>query len=89
MRNSIQSVGQAHFSHKELQGKTCEMIKEMLRTREGLRPWEEYPIHLQRGTACCKIEVVYMDNSPHTIWYIDENMPILKGEGREYLERLI
>ena len=89
MRNSVQSVGQAHFSHKELQGKTCEMIKEMLRTREGLRPWEEYPIHLQRGSACIKTEVVHMDNFHHIEWFIDENMPILKGESREYLERLI
>ena len=30
-RNSIQMVGQANFSHKELQGKTCNIIQDMLR----------------------------------------------------------
>lgn len=89
MRNSVQSVGQAHFSHKELQGKTCEMIKEMLKTREGVRPWEEYPIHLQRGSACYKSLIPDIESFSHWGWFIDENMPILKGEGREYLERLI
>lgn len=89
IRNSIQSIGQAHFSHKELQNKTCEMIKEMLRAREGVKPWEEYPIYLQRGTACYKAEVIHMDNSHHIEWYVDKNMPILKGENREYLERFI
>lgn len=30
MRNSVQMVGQAHFSHKELQNKTGDVIQEML-----------------------------------------------------------
>ena len=34
IRNSVQSLGQAHFSHKELQGKSCEDIKAMLEGEE-------------------------------------------------------
>ena len=34
-RNSIQMVGQANFSHKELQKKSCNMIQEMLFVEKG------------------------------------------------------
>jgi len=38
-RNSILSVGQHNFSHKELQGISCNEIVDMLK---GVDPWEEY-----------------------------------------------
>ncbi len=88
MRNSIQMVGQANFSHKELQGKTCENIKEMLKIDRKIL-WSDLPIHYQRGTACFYAEVEHTDGKHHIEWYIDENMPILKGEDRKYLERWI
>ena len=40
-RNSIQMVGQANFSHKELQGKSCEKIKEILIAEKGIS-WENF-----------------------------------------------
>lgn len=78
IRNSIQICGQAHFSPKQLHGKSCEQIKEML--REINQPWEEIEPHKQRGTACWKDEEG---------WYLDEDMPILKGDGRKFLDSLI
>ena len=79
IRNSIQSCGQAVYPHSVLEYKNCNTIKEML-AADG-KPWEELPIAFQRGRAC------YHDEEFG--WILDEEMPILKGEDREYLERLI
>ena len=83
-RNSIQMVGQANFSHKQLQGKSCNMIQDMLFTEKGIN-WNDLPIVKKRGSACIK------DAEGH--WFIDENMPILKTtdevDYRYYVDRLI
>lgn len=79
-RNSIQSVGQANFSHKELQDKTCNMIQDMLHEQKGIN-WNDYPTCLKRGTAVKKNE--------SGSWYIDLDMPQLKGDDRRYLDELI
>ena len=78
VRNSIQSMGQAHFSHKQLMNKSTKEVRQML--EDNGTPWEDRPIAEQRGIACLKGE----DG-----WYIDYNMPILKGEDRDYIEKLI
>lgn len=69
IRNSVQMVGQANFSHKSLEGKTCNAIKEML--KENGLDWENYPIYCQRGVACYKEE---------NNWVTDFEMPILKED---------
>lgn len=78
-RNSIQMVGQANFSHKELQNKSCNMIQDMLLTQKNIN-WNNYPPTLKRGSCCVKGEKG---------WFIDNNIPIFKEEGREYIEKLI
>lgn len=78
VRNSIQSMGQAHFSHKQLMNKTTKEVRQMLEDNGTL--WEDRPVAERRGVACLKGE----DG-----WYIDYNMPILKGEDRDYIEKLI
>ena len=40
-RNSIQMVGQANFSHRELQGKSCNMIQDMLHEQRGIN-WNDF-----------------------------------------------
>ncbi len=75
-RNSIQMVGQANFSHKELQGCSCNTIQDMLHEQRGIN-WNDYPIRWKRGVAWTK------DNG------IDYNMPILKGEDRKYVDKII
>lgn len=83
-RNSIQMVGQANFSHKQLQNKSCNMIQDMLFTEKGIN-WNDLPVVKKRGSACIK------DAEGH--WFIDENMPILKNTGelnnRDYIDKLI
>lgn len=75
-RNSIQMVGQANFSHNELQGKSCNMIQDMLHEQRGIN-WNEYPIRWKRGVAWTK-ELG-----------IDWIMPTVKGEHRKYVDDLI
>ena len=52
-RNSIQSVGQANFSHNELHGKNCSNIQDMLMLEKSIN-WNDYPTHLKRGSCCIK-----------------------------------
>ena len=79
IRNSIQSLGQAHYSARQLHGASCEVIKEMLR-QDGM-DWNDLSIAQQRGVACRK--------SASNGWYIDYTMPILKGDNRSYIEELL
>lgn len=92
-RNSIQMVGQANFSHKELQNKSCNKIQDMLMLERGIN-WNDLPTHLKRGSCCIKEQfedttedegAVFM----RTCWKIDTEIPIFKGEGRDYIEKLI
>lgn len=78
-RNSIQMVGQANFSHKQLQGKSCNDIQDMLITEKGIN-WNDFPTHQKRGSYCIKTE---------NGWVIDKEIPIFKNEDKEYIEKLI
>lgn len=91
IRNSIQMVGQSNFSHKELHGKSCNMIKDMLHKEKGIN-WDDFPTHQKRGSACRKVEqTVSIAGTIDTIstWEIDTEMPILKGEDRKYVDKLV
>ena len=83
-RNSVQMVGQANFSHRELHGKSCNMIQDMLMTRKGIN-WNDLPTHKKRGS--CVIRKGAADGRLH--WTIDIEIPIFNGEGREYIDKLI
>lgn len=48
-RNSIQALGQAHFSHKKMVGKSNLQVLEMLIKEKGIY-WESLPQHLRFGT---------------------------------------
>jgi tRNA(His) guanylyltransferase len=86
-RNSIQMVGQANFSHKELQGKSCEKIKEMLITEKEIS-WEDFHPMYKHGSCCIKV-TTETDGVTRSSWEIDKNIPLFVGEGREYIESLI
>lgn len=60
-RNSIQMVGQANFSHKELQNKSCNDIQDMLMIQKGIN-WNDYPTYQKRGSCCIKQEYIINDN---------------------------
>ena len=81
--NSIQALGQSEFSHKELNGKSCNEIQDMLMLECGIN-WNDLPIHNKRGSCCVKLDV-----NGKLQWVIDNHIPIFKGEGRKYIEKLI
>lgn len=91
-RNSIQMVGQANFSHSELQNKSCNQIQDMLMIEKEIN-WNNYPTYLKRGSCCIKIEEeteredgsIYFRNK----WIIDFDIPVFKGEDRKYIDSLI
>ena len=100
-RNSIQMVGQANFSYKELQNKTCNEIQDMLLTQKGIN-WNDYSTHLKRGSCCIKVpdKIEFIEHESewggpvqvaqrHWKWKIDLNIPIFKGEDRNYIEQYI
>lgn len=63
-RNSIQMVGQANFSHKELQNRSCNDIQDMLMTQKGIN-WNDLPIYQKRGSCCVK-ENHFIENEKGT-----------------------
>lgn len=79
-RNSINSLGQAWFKHKELEGKNTNQVQDMLFEKYGIN-WNNLSTVEKRGTAIIKDE--------NEKWFIDEEMPILMGEGRNYVESRI
>ena len=87
IRNSIQMVGQAHFPHNILQYKTCEDIKDMLYVKDEI-VWELLPTYKQRGICCIKQDYIY-ENILRKQWVIDNNIPLFKDEGRDYIEVLV
>ena len=99
-RNSIQMVGQANFSHKELQNKSCNQIQDMLFQEKDIN-WNDFPTHLKRGSCCIKKDVSVTfstENEDGTIttgaverphWEIDLEIPIFKDEGRQYINHRI
>ena len=99
-RNSIQMVGQANFSHKELQNKSCNDIQDMLMTQKGIN-WNDLPTYRKRGSCCVRNKIVIESNGvmataqlrdtskSENEWIIDTDIPIFKGECREYIDRLV
>lgn len=95
-RNSIQMVGQANFSHKELQNKSCNDIQDMLMVQKGIN-WNDLPIYQKRGSCCVRNHMIsepygnrMLDkNAGENEWIIDKDIPIFKGEGRKYIDDLV
>ena len=95
-RNSIQMVGQANFSHKQLQHKSCNDLQNMLLTEKDIN-WNNFPTTMKRGSCCIKNhgvcepygDTVLAPGLPIGEWFIDNEIPIFKDEGREYIEQLI
>lgn len=88
-RNSVQMVGQAYFSHKELQNKSCNDIQDMLMEKYNIN-WNDFPTTQKRGSCCIKnIDLDEYGNNWGSGWRIDNEIPQFKGEGREYIEKRI
>lgn len=90
-RNSIQSVGQANFSRKELHGKNCSDIQDMLMLEKGIN-WNDYPTTLKRGSCCIKKHFkIHEGTDQETVrnkWVIDNEIPIFTQD-KDYINKLV
>ena len=90
-RNSIQSVGQANFSHTQLHGKNCSNIQDMLMLEKGIN-WNDYPTHLKRGSCCIKKPFKINEGTEQEAirnkWVIDTEIPIFTQD-KDYVNKLI
>ena len=71
----------------------------MLMTQKDIN-WNDLPTYQKRGSCCVKMyqtangvfeshaEDELVENG-RTHWSIDRDIPIFKGEGREYIDRLV
>ena len=94
-RNSIEAVGQANFSQRQLHGLSCNKIQDLLWKERGIN-WNDFPVDCKRGSCCYKVsqeeEVPNPRNASETIvvsrrrWVIDREPPIFTQD-REYVER--
>ena len=87
-RNSIQMVGQANFSHRELQNKSCSEIQDMLMLQKRIN-WNHFPVQQKRGSCSRKEEYQGEDGISRNHWIIDKEIPVFTGENRSYIEDLI
>ena len=92
-RNSINMVAQTNFSHKELQGKSCNEMQNMLLTKKNIN-WNDFSTPEKRGSCCIKdgisqhVDMKTNQISTKKVWRIDYDIPIFT-ENREYIESLI
>lgn len=83
-RNSIQMVGRANFSHKEMDHKTCDDIQEMLFSKFSIN-WNDYATHLKRGSCCVRKQ----DENGRGKWIVDKEIPKFVNDGRSYVDNLV
>ena len=76
-RNAIQMLGQCYFSQKQLQGKSCNDIQDMLMLQKGIN-FNDMPTEFKRGVCCRK-----NDNG----WVIDKKIPIFTQD-RDYINNV-
>ena len=94
VRNSIQLVGQAYFSHKRLQNKNCDEIQEMLWQEHSIN-WSKYPNWFKNGVSIYRRPTIVKHETPQGIvevernkWVIDTETPIFTQD-HEYINKHI
>lgn len=83
-RNSIQMVAQSLYSHKELQGKNCDELQEMI-FQKGIN-WNNYQPWQKHGICLIKETVNNDSENARRIWKPDYGTPIFTQD-RNYIER--
>lgn len=86
-RNAIQMLGQSHFSHRELEGRSCNDIQDMLFIEKGIN-FNDMPVEFKRGICCYRTNVPCVDRliGYKREWVLDKECPIFTQD-REYVEK--
>lgn len=92
MRNSVQMLARFHFSHKECDSKSCEIMKVMLSEKNV--KWNDLPCGLRRGRCVIKRpekHLIIQNGVPlhidRSAWTV-EDAPLF-AQNREYIEHLL
>lgn len=84
-RNSIQMLGQAYFTQKELEKKNCSEIMDKLMNEKNIN-WNNLEIYKKRGSCCYRKE----NDKKRKKWIIDKNMQILTTpEAKEKFTKIL
>lgn len=97
-RNAIQMLGQTYFTHKELHGKSCSDIQDMLMLQKGIN-FNDMPAEFKRGVCCRRVDAykpkIAEDrdsgidwNTKRQAWYLDKEIPIFTQD-RDYIDRWV
>ena len=77
IKNAIQMIGRAYFTHKELENKNGQDIVDML---DNIKVnYHSYSTSEKRGTCCIKTDKG---------WELDKEIPIFK-DNKDYIEKLV
>jgi len=91
VRNSIEAVGQANFSQKQLHCKNNNIIQEMLSQEKGIN-WNDTPTQWKRGSCCYRETYKIFEGTEkeaiRSRWVIDKEIPVFTVD-RNYIEKLI
>lgn len=77
-RNSIQSVGQANFSPKQMHGLSCDKLQDKLFTEKQIN-WNDTPTRFKRGVCGVRTD---------TGWGFDNEIPVF-SQDRTYIEKRV
>jgi tRNA(His) guanylyltransferase len=83
-RNSIQMLARSLASHKECDGLDTNKLQELSWQRG--QNWNDLPTSHKRG-RCVVRERFEVEGTERHRWVVDNEIPIWKAEGREYIER--
>lgn len=95
-RNSLSSLAQSHFSHKELLGKNSSDMQDMLMLQKGVN-WNDVETRYKRGVSFYKVTrlaecrtkegtLVSDEKVERSVWVKDYEMPIITKD-RAYIEK--
>ncbi|MBT7912301.1 hypothetical protein HN588_00170 [Candidatus Bathyarchaeota archaeon] len=90
VRNSIQMLAQAHFSHKETQGLSGGELQDKLVLEKEIN-WNDVPTNRRRGACIVKEAYEHThgeQNTTRTRWVVDREIPIFTKD-REYIEKYL
>jgi tRNA(His) guanylyltransferase len=84
VRNSILMLAQHYYSPKQMHGKNCSELQDMIHEKGD--NWNDHPVRFKRGG------LVYYDSAaqPYPVWKIADECPTFTSEeGRSFLKSLI
>jgi tRNA(His) 5'-end guanylyltransferase len=85
-RNSIQMLAQANFSHKQLQGLSCDKLQDKLFIEKGIN-FNDVETYKKRGSCIIKRNY-YKGDTVRSKWIIDKEIPVFTQD-KLYIECLL